>query len=124
MTLRQAAGGQRREVVSGNAIIQKLHRVRNEAGDIRNRGVVGGLKGGIDGRKAERPGIQAAARSGNRSHREVVVVHIGVLVRRRIGGAIVVYRAIVGADLNRMPSLTQVRSSTALCTGTLMMPVG
>src|ERR1700687_3842733 len=107
MTLRQAAGGQRGEIVSGNAVIQKLHRVRDEAGGIGDRGIVGGLEGGIDGRKAERPGVQAAARSGNRPHREKVVVHIGVLVRRRIGGAIVVYRAIVGADLNRMPSLNQ-----------------
>src|SRR5882762_11938677 len=104
MALRQAASGQRRQAVSGNAVIQKLHRMRDETGGIRDRGIVGGLEGGIDSRKAERRRVQAAASTGDRSHREVVVVYVGVLVRGRISGAIVVNRAIVGADLNRMPS--------------------
>src|SRR6266851_5453696 len=105
MALRQAVGAQRRQVVSGNAVIQKLHRMRDETCGIGDRGIVRGLEGGVDGREVESRGIQAAAGTGNRSYCEEVVVHIRVLVRRRIGGAIVVDRAIIDAYLHRMSSL-------------------
>src|SRR6202140_1377897 len=77
----------------------------DQAGDIGDRGIVSRLERGIDGGKTKGPGIQAAARAGNRSHGEEVGSHIGVLVRGGVGGAVVEDGAIVDAGLQRVLSL-------------------
>src|SRR5260370_302585 len=78
--------------------------MRDEVRDIGNRGVVSGFERGIDGRKRKRGRVQAAAGAGDRSHGEEVRGYVGVLVGGGISGAVVEYRAIVRADLNRMLS--------------------
>src|ERR1700693_3171317 len=98
----EGARRKRIQIVAGYSVVQKFHGMSDKTGGIRNGGIVSRLKGSIDSRKSERSWVQAAARTGDRSHGKKVEGDVSGFVGGGVRSAVVENRAIISARLNRM----------------------